>query len=105
MIILLGQVQFGEYLAALDCQALHAAKAPFEFRVGRAQRSFRVDIEFARQVRGGKQEIADLLEDRADGLAVRTRQIVRRGVAHFRQLFRYFVRALACVLDSMPVVG
>src|SRR5271155_3703357 len=76
------QVQLREYLAALDCEALHAAKPSFEFGIGRAQCRFRVDIEFARQIRRREQQIADLFEYRSCRLAVRRGRAVRRGVAH-----------------------
>src|SRR3974390_396713 len=62
-ILLSGKVQFAEYLAALDRQGLHGAEAPLEFCVRCAQRRLGIDIELSRQIRGGKQQIANFLEN------------------------------------------
>ena len=72
-----GEIQFREYLAALRRQRLHAAKAPLEFCVGRAQCCLGVDIEFARQIGGREQQIADFFENLAAARRVCGGRVVR----------------------------
>src|ERR1700760_294792 len=57
------KIQFAKDLAALRGERLHGAEAAFELGVGGSQRRFGIDIEFARQVRRGKQQVTDLFED------------------------------------------
>src|SRR5882672_11401421 len=57
------EVQIRKNRAALRRQGFHAAKSALELGVGGAQRRLGIDIEFAGQIGGCEQEIADFFED------------------------------------------
>src|SRR6185312_9731275 len=90
------EVQVRENQAALRRQGFHAAKAPLEFRVRRAQSRFGVDIELARQIRGREQQVADLLADLTRRIGMRA---LRGRLAYLGEFFGHFVGGLARVFE------
>src|ERR1700679_3180341 len=97
------EVQLLEDLPALRRERFHAAKAPLELGVRRTQCRLRIDIEFAGQIGGREQQIADLLEDFRRGTRRRAGTFgggaALGRLAYFGEFLRNLVRGLAGVLE------
>src|SRR5882672_3192946 len=88
------EVQVRKNCAALRRQGFHAAKSTLELGVGGAQRRLGIDIEFACQIGGREQQIADFFEDLR-----RWARTLRGRSAHLRELFGDLVGGLARMFE------